>query len=311
MALTTLAHTRSVQVPAAATTSAYLDAIFNMLNAGTTWVPTKEVSGPDTVAVYAIPVAAEVSDLRVVFAGVTAGAPTPTMQNPDTFSINKIMAGISRGVTGAFIAWDNANPFADGDFSGYLNVHNIASWVADDLQIYTSSETIWYLARRNTQILGSAYGALFSTDDNSLINSQDGEGRIYGIIKTHESQDFAILTASATAPAFGANTPANGQNRCMAFQPADVFKQINRIGAAQGMSVAGQIVDIEGNPKLVPQYYYWSSLTPARFLGRIREVYAITFAQHGQVLQDQLAAPLAEIISEDTVLDRQAIGLLV
>lgn len=314
MALTTLAHTRRTAIPAANNITSILDSIFDMLNASATWTPVKELAGPDTVAVYAVPVAAEVSDMRIVFAGVEAGAPTPTMKSPDTFSVQTLMIGISRGVAGAFVAWDNANPFADGEFSGYSKaIGNFGVNSADELDLYESAETIWLTRRSTSGINGLCIGALFSSDDTDPANSEDSEGRVYGMV--HGDPDLAAwanLQGSATSgSSFGAANGSNSSNHAYAFEPSGSFVAIWRMGISTGTTAAGQLTDRAGNPKLMPDYFYWSGSAIQSMVGRFREVYGVTNSLHSQQVLDAVAAPLAEILAISTLGLGSSLGLLV
>lgn len=224
--------------PAANTIEAFLNAIYTSLQAvtydngdarvpgtGSAWTGSRYENVGVTEAVYATPPLAAVSDLRAIWAGVDAGAPTPKMcaygadtYGADTFAAGFILSSINKG-SGAFNAWDAANPFTAGNFFGYWRGAMRTALTISQIQVIESKEGIAVFAITNTgAVVGDILGALFDPLSSDPADAESN-GRLYGMSKLASSaSNLGDLLYSTTNALFRNSASLNG-NHTGVFEP--------------------------------------------------------------------------------------------
>lgn len=222
--------------PAANTIEAFLNAIYTSLQAatydngdprvpgaGSAWTGSRYQNVGVTEAVYATPPLAAVSDLRAIWAGVDAGAPTPKMcaYGGDTFAAGFILSSINKG-SGAFNAWDAVNPFTTGDFFGYWRGAMRTTLTISQIQVIESREGIAVFAITNTgAVVGDCLGALFDPLSSDPADAESN-GRLYGMsklaISSNNLGDLLLSLYSTPGVLFRNSAVANGSHTGV-FQP--------------------------------------------------------------------------------------------
>ena len=131
-----------------ATTATWLDALFTLGTKATYYDGSTRTPGTGqagtysryqnsgvTEAVYATP-ATDTLNVRHIWAGASSTpSPTPTMATPDVWANDRVFVSINKN-SGAFNAYNAANPFTSGDFFGYWTAAWQTSLGAGTLYLY-------------------------------------------------------------------------------------------------------------------------------------------------------------------------------
>lgn len=310
MALPALQHERiSFVAPAATTIPEVLDAIHDQINAGSYWTAQKETSGPDTIAVYCTPVTDNLG-LRIVFCGSSA-AQTPTMRSPDSFQTNHVHIGVSKKVTGAYGAFDDPNPWADGVFFGFWGAFDVASIALTGVEVISSEETLWVYGRDaggNVYSLGSA-GALWSADSDDPLDAEDADGRLIGQMTSDVNTHTNNWPTNSSDNTWLHHFNFSGNAHAGHFIPGAAGIKTADLMHYGEQWTNSWLLRPSGKPVLLPLLYY-NPNNPFEFTGRLRDVLAAPPAQHGQQLNDDTPAVVGEIVAPFTSSDDEALAYL-
>lgn len=283
----------------------YADGTTRTAGSGTAWTFSRYQNVGVTEAVYGTPPAAAVSSMRVILAG-RAGAATPTMRSPDTFQTGTVHAGLSKGVAGAYNAWDAANPFADGSFSGYSRNYNTIATTINLVQVYESQEAIAVAYYGTLAVYGVAMiGALWDPE-HTLGGEATLGGRLLGFTSCGSDNALGSIYGS---PNMFRDIASNGSPRTFYFNPglattAVVLMDYQQVDHAVGTYQA----EVDLSPVVLPIFFYRSS--PQRFVGRIREAMLFQDAFHGGTVKNPDGSVKGHIISGSITAVQDAFVLL-
>lgn len=301
--------------PAANTIEAFLNAIYTSLQAvtydngdarvpgtGSAWTGSRYENVGVTEAVYATPPLAAVSDLRAIWAGVDAGAPTPKMcaYGADTFAAGFILSSINKG-SGAFNAWDVASPFTTGDFFGYWRGAMRTALTISQIQVIESKEGIAVFAITNTgAVVGDILGALFDPLSSDPADAESN-GRLYGMSKLGITStnlgDLLTGWYSSGNILFRNSASANG-NHTGVFQPGT--GTVWPAGLQQSYGIASAPAGTLPSTKafLAP----FSAIkydVPNYALGELRGIRGAQGLQYGGVVNDAGGVEAGYVVSGD------------
>lgn len=316
--------------PTAATTAAFLDAVYNTLTSsvdyrGTSlasthlWTWARQQSGSTTKAVYntACPSGTPMQiNPGIIIAGEATVA-AATMLSPDVAANNVPMIGIVKN-PGAFLTYDNANPMTSGQFSGYSNFVPTTVTVTNGtntiVRTFISQESVFF------QIIGSStsqywahVGALIEPHTayaDSSYNTYpccETDDRLYAL---STSNIGAVLHPSflSTAPTIYNHAAVNGQNHFVCFAPttSTILSPLRRRLPATAQYNIYEDRDL--NDKIIVDSFtiLRSSLNN---LGVSRGVYAYGTARAGQVFVRSGTTDLFHVLSSDTFNSSQALAL--
>jgi hypothetical protein len=207
----------------------YYDGSTRTPGAGSAHTVSRYQSGGVTEAVYGQGTTDALS-VRWILAGA-AGAKTPTMRSPDTWSTNTILAAFSKN-SGAFNAWDNAAPFTSGQFFGYWKSHSTGS--AGTVHMIEDEEGVYFLFALSAGGVGAAFIAPFIDPYTTGTPNAETDGRIYCLATSGTS---AISTTFlSTAAAFLSHGTSNNNPHLGLIDPGagtiTVFRILLLPGAA-------------------------------------------------------------------------------
>lgn len=275
MSLTALEHSFIItDRPVDNTIEEWLNNIYDACNGNMThWTCSRYQNGGTTEAVYFEPVGGQAATdgLRVIFAGVDSGSPTPPMGLNVSFDVDRLFVGLAYD-GGAFNAWDNAAPFTSGEFSGYLPCGDTGSQTVTSMRIGETAETIVYL-----QIDGGYYaeggnvvaGAIIDAESTDSTNSINDDGRVFGVITSgyQNTGDFYDLGVDTNAWTHGNGTT---DSKAVYLQPNGTTWE--GLIAGPSLQYSGNTLkQRDGSPWIAPIFFCQSG-TPYRMVGRLREI---------------------------------------
>lgn len=268
------------------TTAAILAAISTELtNAGCT-VEQQTVSGTLTALGVKLP-GADVADLRVIIAGRST-AETPTMLTPDTYTADRLLIAIVKGITSeTLVDWEAASPYSGGTFSGYWKMSGATTSI-NALFICVSDEALMVSVQANA---GSApwlitfAGALIDPHSENAASCETS-GRVYAM-QTQIALADANIWGTQTSGLFDHNTGANTATHFGAFLPrSSTWTTLRRspmntprpAPTATSLQTPGAVESV-----CIP-IYVESFTTPFPVYGRIREVFYWHDDIHGRTV---------------------------
>lgn len=318
MSLTALAHRKGAGVvPAANTPVGILDAVYTALTAAndynTVAFPsplvgvTKYQNAGVTEAVYGT-FTTSAKTFKFVIGGVNA-ARTPFMGGSHTWLANCIMSGCTL-TAGAFSTWDSGtNPFTTGFPSGLLRTFDTGITTVAKVYAVLTAETLHLYYETNTgTILGSAFGALIDPESTSG-NSQESDGRIYGIAVGGSAGAMSSIQNISTAGSGSMfrYTASNGREHFLVFTPTTgvVRRAARNDYRVSATTTADASCDNEPYAWPIPVY----DPNGGQGLGRLREVCCVRDAKYG------FRAQIAGVdkwfyVSGSTGTDQDAYGLI-
>lgn len=310
------------QSPAAATISGLLNAIYTALTAtvdyrGTSlpsthlWTVGREQPAGTTEAVYCTAPAGTPMGLNptLIIAG-DSGAPTPTMASPDTFAASVVYAGLVKN-SGAWNAWDNANPATSGTFSGYWRAAG-TTWnsTTAKARVYISQEIIFVQLIGST-VTNQAWFFLGAIGEPHATNAASGgldaetDDRLYGMCTTGTA---GVLSGSWASTATGnsvffTHTASDTACHMMVFQPgAAILYTCGRKLLKQAVSASAEATTPSGVfvGDLIPLCRTSATATHngAR-LGTSRGMYLVGAMQSGKTIRNG-STDLYHVVGVDT-----------
>ena len=194
----------------------YADGTTRTPGSGSAWTWSRELSGPNTVAVYGTPPTAASFGMRYILAGDGVAAPA-TILAPDTAITTTVYMGMNRGV-GAYGTWTAAQPFTSG-FSGYWRGFGPFS-VAPVIYLYESQEACVLVVTNATGAVQiGQFGALF---DPLTASGVEADGRLYVMQTPGFNVNLTatwLSSASSAAGAWGNHSTTATQSHCGYFSP--------------------------------------------------------------------------------------------
>lgn len=311
MPLTALTHVAHLSgVPAANTVEEWLNEMYNTLNGSMTyWDVFRYQNVGVTEAVYFTPKAGtegDNADLRIIFAGVDSGTPTPPMANNEVFSAQYLYVGLCVD-GGAFNAWDNADPFTSGNFSGYASSYFTSNTLSSMMILESAGTIIAHFSDGQFGRGGAWVGACFDAESTHPANSYDADGRVYACMTGGRDRSWQMYNlGSANAP-FTHNA-SNGQPKAVALIPQkDAWENVSCMGAA---SSGDSDYQSEGDQSLwlVPIFAF-TQTSPYYLLGRAREVFVGPVALSRDEVFDSGASPVARLLGYDNVTPYTCLGV--
>lgn len=300
-ALQHVAHTSSV--PASNTVEEWLNEMYDTLNGNMTyWDVGRYQNGGTTEAVYFTPKAAteaDDADLRIIFAGVDSGAPTPPMGDSCSLYTGYLYVGLCVD-GGAFNAWDDPDPFTSGDFSGYLYCY-YDSLTLNDMIILESAGTIIAHFSDGTYGKGGAWaGACFDAESTHPANSYDEDGRVYACLTGGRDVGWFMYTLGTNSAPFHHDTGIDEPKAVSIIPGSGGWETIECVGAASYSNFQYETFG-DQSPWMVPIYAF-AQTTPYNLLGRAREVFIGPGALSRDEIFDSGASPVARLLgySEST-----------
>lgn len=129
------------------------------------WTINQHIDAGEIKALEFTPIDPAVAGFKAIVAAGHSGANTASPDNPNT---NWLYGGCAINVSGGYVDYSAANPFADGEFSGYwLSLpQDNAAYSINKVFAVESPETLWLFAERNDgQVFPLyAFGALWDAD---------------------------------------------------------------------------------------------------------------------------------------------------
>jgi len=297
------------QVPAASTVVGFLDALYTGLSSATdyrgtalaathVWTWARHTPAAVTDAVYntAVPAGSPMALAPAIIIAGMAGAPTPTMLTPDTFTASNILSGIVK-TPGVFNAWDNANPMTTGPFSGYWRAVG-TTWnsTGATIQGYISEESIFAEAYTTAtgQTKGWIYIGAVGEPLGTAVGSGESDNRLYGMFVSGGASAVSTSWLSTAGAMWNHSTSAGGHHGGV-FQPGaatwyaggkrQIFTNVATAAEAQdsgGVNV-GDLMRFSRNTA--------TNQNDGARLGLIRGIYLYGASQAGRVLQHSSGAP--------------------
>lgn len=304
------------QQPAASTLAALLDCFHSAFTAttdyrGTALASTHQWTGGaryqnagTTEAAYVFAPSGSPMSLApgLLIAGAAA-AGSATFQT-DTFLASGVHAGIGKNV-GAYNAWNSANPFTSGQWSGFNRVLPTAANVtATIVRPYVSQEMwvfdVYTSATAHYPFLMGAIVEGF-TDDSTTVESDD---RLYGVISNGSGAALISTFLSATAFLDHA-TGTSGSNHGFVFIPGSgsVYacgrKYLLRSAASASTGVDQDQSGAWMGDDIVIARSTGNNVQDGRTLGRLREVYVGGAIQGARTLRNG-STDILHVIGYDT-----------
>lgn len=302
MPLTPLTHEDYITAnPAANTIEEWLNELYDTVNGNmTNWTVDRYQNVGVTEAVYFTPKAtteADDADLRIIFAGVDSGSPTPTMGANSSFSTGNLMVGMV--VDGdVFNAWDDPDPFTSGSFSGY-HVCGETFWTLDHFLIAESAGTILLCPQNNSgQSRGGAWvGAAFDAESTHPANSYDEDGRIYAVMTGGYDNTWSMYDIGYDTTPFTHSTSAQ-EPKATYLETDGTWDTMGLVGAIPN-SNNSDMRQIDDSPWLLP-IFAMDRTNPYHLLGRAREVYIGPKALTEDEVFDSDATAVARLLTFDS-----------
>lgn len=228
----------------AGTATTYYDGSSRTPGSGSAWTFSRYQSGGTTEAVYAVPPSGSVS-YRAILAGA-AGAKTPTMASPDTYTASCVIAGTAKNA-GAFNAWDNAAPFTSGQFYGYWRCCLALTVTITKVHVYENQEELFVLFESNTGLMFGAGWESLEVPSGSAVCSEDG-GRRYGMVVTHQTAGISTTWLEINTGFMGhSGTTSTAHHMALAVGAVATFATIDKIFILEASnSSATYLVDESG-----------------------------------------------------------------
>lgn len=293
--------------------TAYYDAASRTPGTSHAWTATKEISGVTVALRLHPPTGSPAAGFAGAVAGVTAGAPTPTMISADTFVVDMLMSACFRNVPGSptWNGWDNATPYTSADFSGYSRLFGHATRSVASITVIESIETLHILFKSdiNTTFMVS-FGALLEGAAATDVESDD---RLYGMFTTHSTTGFnTSIHSSVASGGFFTHNSSNGTGKCVVFDPntaGDTWFQCHNTSQQNASRVMDQDMLRGPTSDAVIGIPMWCRdlLTPFKFIGFIRNIYMISDQQGFTVIRDGGTDKLY-VCGSDHALARDALG---
>jgi len=256
----------------------------------TAWTISRYENVGVTEAIYGTPPAAAVNDLRVILAGVDAGAPTPTMQTPDTFSTATVLCSVNKN-SGVFNAWDAAAPFTSGDFFGYWKASRNSNAVVA-VHCFECQEAIAVFFESSTGYIGGcALGALHDPLTSHALDAETS-GRLYGVL----TSGYSNWSPNLWNNGFNGHSNFNNSPHTGVFTPGAGTVEAMSSGVVHSAVSGNSKTTVSGSPILWPVCSERYS-TPYQFRGKLREIFMFGQGQFGQVVQDSGAVDRGYVVS--------------
>lgn len=259
-----------------ATTAAILAALVTELTNGGCTVEQHTQGGVLSCIGVKFPTSA-ISDLRVLIAGRSTSE-TPTMLTPDTYSADRLLVGISKGITAETIVdWRNANPYGAGTFSGFWR-HGGATTSMQKLFVIVSAEGLCISTEATSGTKPNSHiiaGAIIDPHSNNAASCETS-GRVYAMQTMAGGSGVSIWNDSANG-LFYHSVTANSGSHFGAFLPrASTWTTLKRLIAGTGMLPLPIATSFQtpGAAESVCRPIYAEDLTtPYPSYGRIREIF--------------------------------------
>ena len=220
----------------AGTATTYWDGSARTQGSGSAWTWSRFQATGTTEAVYASPVTGALNH-RAIFAGA-AGAKTPTMASPDTYSASVVMAGLAKNA-GSFNAWDNAAPFTSGQFYGFWKCLNLASFTISKVHIIESQEAIVIVFEATTGVCQSVLIGAYLDPETATGTAAESDGRRYGLAVPYSSVATTATFLETNASWLSHSTSANQYHHMVAdIGAVSTFVTVNKLQLFQAGTAA-------------------------------------------------------------------------
>jgi hypothetical protein len=252
---------------------------------GVAWTFAEQLDTGVITALVGVPVSSTLGHKAIFAGGAVQGS--AVMGVNQTFSSSIIMASFSKNA-GAFTSWSNSNPFTTGNFYGYISLAEAGGAVDKgpvSVRCYESQDSLAvFMHYQGTGVVvGAVMGGIIDPE-SSASSDAESDGKLYGIMSSGcgvaSGNRYITTTMHTTNTSIFFNTNTSYRTHFGVFTPGSgTVKTVSRI--ASSFAYNG-LVSRSGKIAKVPIHVADS----ARFVGRMREIWLVRDAIHGNALRD-------------------------
>ena len=285
----------------------YADATTRTPGSGSAWTWSRYQNVGTTEAAYATPPLSTLTQ-KIILAG-RATAATPPMAAPDLYTANNLLASVVKNA-GAFLAWDNANPFTSGQFFGYWRAWPTSAGVGS-VYLYESQEAVMIVVATTAGVVYPIMlGAWCDPESPDVVLDAESDGKLYGAMVVGAAStglSVAWWTQNTTNSLWITDVTA-GECHCGVFTPGAgsiivaerLAHPVSPLSAAGMQTRSGRYGRSAVGLRMAN--------APTSLLGRLREIYMFSDAQTPSK-QTNAGSTIGYVVSGSTVAQADAILL--
>lgn len=285
----------------------YADATTRTPGSGSAWTWSRYQNVGTTEAAYATPPLSTLTQ-KIILAG-RATAATPPMASPDTWFANTLMASVVKNA-GAYLAWDNANPFTSGQFFGYWRAWGTPLGVGS-VFLYESQEAVMIVVSTSVGVVYPILlGAWCDPESPDVVLDAESDGKLYGSMVVGSLSlglSTTWWTQNTTNSLWIADT-TNGECHCGVFTPGAgsiivaerLAHPVSPLSATGMQTRSGRFGRAAVGLRMAN--------APTSLLGRLREIYMFSDAQTPSK-QTNAGSTIGYVVSGSTAAQADAILL--
>jgi len=305
---------------ASATVAAVLDAVYTLglavtyadtttrtPGSGSAWTWSRYQNVGTTEAAHAIPPLSTLTQ-KIILAG-KATAATPPMASPDTWFANTLMASVVKNA-GAYLAWDNANPFTSGQFFGYWRAWGTPLGVGS-VYLYESQEAVMIVVSTSVGVVYPIMlGAWCDPESPDVTLDAETDGKLYGamVVGSLSTGLSASWWSQPNTNSLWISDISIGEAHCGVFTPgAGSIISAERLVSPLSPLTATGMQTRSGRYGRAAVGLRMAN-APTSLLGRLREIYMFSDAQTPS-RQTNAGSTIGYVVSGSTVAQADAVLL--
>lgn len=290
--LPVLEHAEQARATVTSTSAAILQKIKDMADAAGCTTETVSIGG--TLSQVGIKFTdADVADLRVVFFA-NASTQSVTMLTPDTETANRLMVGISKGVTVESMSScaSGGNPYGSTTFSGFWQCSSITTSLTRIWMLFSAESLLLNLDTNSGVSITLAHvGATIDPHSEDSGNCE-ASGRIYGMAVSGVNTFAGTFWNNTSSQGFWYHSTGAGQSHAGCWQPrTTTWVPLRRTIAAVALGMTPVSTDFrapDGKSVGRPIYLESTSTPPVQY-GRLRDVFYWHDANHAATVNRNIS----------------------
>jgi hypothetical protein len=285
----------------------YADATTRTPGSGSAWTWSRYQNVGTTEAAYATPPISTLTQ-KIILAG-KATAATPPMASPDTWFANTLMASVVKNA-GAYLAWDNANPFTSGQFFGYWRAWGTPLGVGS-VFLYESQEAVMVVISTTAGVVYPIMlGAWVDPESPDVVLDSESDGKLYGamVVGSLSTGLSASWWSQPTTNSLWITDISIGEAHCGVFTPGagSILSAERIVSLLSTMSPTGMQTRSGRYGRAAVGLRMVNA--PTNLLGRLREIFMFSDAQTPSK-QTNAGSTIGYVVSGSTVAQADAILL--
>ena len=285
----------------------YADATTRTPGSGSAWTWSRYQNVGVTESAHAVPPLSTLTQ-KIILAGRATSA-TPPMAAPDTYFANNLLASVAKNA-GAYLAWDNANPFTSGQFFGYWRAWPISAGVGT-VFLYESQEAVMVVVSTTAGLVYPLMlGAWCDPESPDVVLDAESDGKLYGSMvcgALSGGLSATWWTQQVTNSLWITDVTA-GESHCGVFTPgAGSIIVAERLWVVLSSMTATGMQTRSGRFGRAAVGLRMAN-APTALLGRLREIFMFSDAQTPSK-QTNAGSTIGYVVSGSTVAQADAILL--